>query len=105
MDLIDIAKQLEALHNQTDTILKEYHECKTAFENLDKQEKTVLAQIANEFDGSEAQRNRQALANDRYRGYKDAVKIARGRYNRSWALLEGLRLKMDILRSLNKNLQ
>jgi len=86
-----------------DRITALYHTAKTDFENLDKQEKTTLAQIACKKEGSEAQRTREALASDRYRGYKETVKMAREHYNKAWARLEGLNLKVKILQSLNKN--
>jgi len=105
MDLVTIQQQLETLLNQTDEILRQYHEAKTTFENLDKQEKPMLAQIACAFEGSEASKNNRALADSKYNSFKMAVRLARKEYNRCWALLEGLRLKTDILRSLNKNLQ
>lgn len=103
MDLQQIQQELEIIYKQVDEITKTYHQAKTQKENLDGHTKTILACVSMKYEGSEAKIQRQALADKRYKSHLKALKLAVEAYNRAWALLEGLRIKMDILRSLNKN--
>lgn len=103
MDLQQIQQELETLYRQVDKITKEYHEAKTEKENLDGQTKTMLAFVSMGYDGSEAKIQRCSLNDQVYKEHLAALKIATQSYNRAWALMEGLKIKMDILRSLNKN--
>lgn len=103
MDLPQIQQELEKLYRQVDGITDQYHKAKTAKENLDGQTKTMLAFVSMGYEGSEAKIQRCALADEIYKKHLEALKIAVKDYNRTWALLEGLRIKMEILRSLNKN--
>jgi len=95
--------EIEKLLSQVDPITEAYHEAKTIFENLDKYSKPLLAQIGTNEEGSEAERNRRAMAHDKYQSHVMAVRIARKEYNRAWALLESLNIKTKLLQSLNKN--
>lgn len=99
----EIQQGLERLLKQVDPITEAYHKSKTDFDNLKGQEKTTLAQIACKKEGSESQRNREALADVRYKGYKEAMKMTTEHYNRAWALLNGLDTKVRILQSLNRH--
>ena len=104
MDIITIQEQLETILNQVDPITQQYHEAKTDFENLEEQKKVMLAFYSMQYEGSEAKIQKMALQSKEYRTWIETLNLARKEYNRCWALLEGLKIKMDILRSLNKNL-
>jgi hypothetical protein len=104
MEIQTIAEQLERLYNQVDTITEQYQSAKSDYENLDGQTKTMLAFYSMSYEGSEAKIQRQALCDSEYKAHLEAVGEARKEYNRCWALLEGLRIKLDCLRSLNKHL-
>ena len=103
MDLPQIQQELEKLYRQVVPITETYHQAKTQKENLDGHTKTILACVSMKYEGSEAKIQRQALADEDYKSHLEALKLAVKDYNRTWALLEGLKIKMDILRSLNKN--
>jgi len=105
MDLMNVVEQMETIIGQVDTITKQYSDSKTKYENLDGQTKTTLAFYSMMFEGSEAKIQRQALACEEYKKHLEAVALARKEYNRCWSLLEGLRIKSDLLRSLNKHIE
>ena len=104
MDLFNIQKNLETLHDQVDTITKQYHEAKTLYENLDKHSKTIQAVISMDYEGSESKILRMALNDDQWKDYETSLKAARKEYNRAWALLEGIKIKLSCLQSLGKHL-
>jgi hypothetical protein len=104
MEIITVQKRLEEAYGQIDQVTKHYHRAKTNFETLDKHTKTILASEATKVEGSESERNRRALASDTYAIHEKATQEARKEYNRCNALLKGLELKVEVLRSLNKHL-
>jgi len=101
---MEVQLQLQKLHDQTDQITGDYQQSKTVFENLDKHSKTILAQTELDYTGSQAAIARNALADPRYIEHLENVKEARGAYNRSWALLRGLEIKLSCLQSINRHL-
>jgi len=104
IELNTLQSEFEQVYKQVDKITKDFQETKTNYENLNNHTKTVLAQIATRFTGSESERTRLALADSDYVTHLEALKFARQQYNRASALLEGLRLKISILQSLNRHL-
>lgn len=104
MEIMQVAEQLEKLYSQVDTVTEQYQNAKTNYENLDGQTKTTLAFYSMSYEGSESKIQRQALCDPEYIKHLETVAMARKEYNRCWALLEGLRIKLDCLRSINKHL-
>ena len=105
MDLQNISEGLGQIARQTDEVLKQYHQAKTAYDNLDEMKKTMLAVISMKYEGSEAFVSRQAQADSDYRDYIKGLNEARGEYNRVWALLKGLEIRLSTYQSLAKTYQ
>lgn len=106
-DLITTQQQLEEIIKATDGILKEYHEAKTEFENLDEQKKPTLAACEIKYldCGTQTEITRKALNDSIYKLHVTALNNARADFNKAWARLKGLEIKLACLQSINKYLQ
>jgi hypothetical protein len=105
MDLIGINQGLEQIALQIDKVMKQYHEAKTKYDNIDEMKKVMLAFYSMKYEGSEAYVSRQAQADEDYREYIKGLNTARGEYNRVWALLKALEIKLSTYQSLAKTYQ
>jgi|SRR3990167_1110989 len=107
MELRTIQQQLEELIQHTSKILKNYHEAKTNYENLEEMKKPILATIEIRYLDLKTQNEiaRSALADTEYKEYLAGLATARKAYNEAWARLKSLEIKKDCLQSLNKYVQ
>ena len=83
-------------------VLEHYAEKRALYENLQDMTKPVLAQCVAQFTGSEAKKEKLAMADDVYLQHLDAVSIARRDYHMAWAKYENLKTQLAVAQSLNK---
>jgi len=88
--------------NSSHQILHEYAEAKTAYENISEQSKPILAKIAQNFSGSEAKKEKEALASQDYETYLEGLSEAREHYLKKWASYKNLEIQLSVAQSLNK---
>lgn len=88
--------------NSSHETLHEYAEAKTVYENVSEQSKPMLAKIAQNFSGSEAKKEKQALASKEYETFLEGLSEARDNYLKKWASYKNLEIQLSVAQSLNK---
>ena len=106
MEIIQVQQRIEGCMDKINPVLKEYHKAKSEYENIKEMQKTMLAvyELKHSDKSPQDSIKRHALADDDYKEFLEGLKEAREKFNRAWALLEALRIEVDLLRSLNKHL-
>tara|TARA_Y100000310_G_scaffold266480_1_gene277999 strand:+ start:345 stop:602 length:258 start_codon:yes stop_codon:yes gene_type:complete len=72
------------------------------YENLQEHSKPLLASIALNFEGSEAKKEKQALASEEYKQHVLGLNTAREAYLKKWASYKNLEINLSVAQSLNK---
>lgn len=83
-------------------VLENYAEKRTVYENLQDMLKPVLAQCVAKYTGSEAKKEKQALADPEYLQFLDGLAEARKGYHLAWAKYENLKTQLAVAQSMNK---
>ena len=98
----DIIAKLENILKSAPEVTEAFYATKAVYENIKQQEKPNLAVIAQSFEGSEAARERQALASDEHTLYLQGLEEARRKHYAAMAKFKRLELALAVCQSMNK---
>ena len=106
MELSQIQLGLETLSAETSETYENYHNSKTEYDQINKQDKTVLACYElkhSETGKSQAEIQRLALADPEYKEYLRGLNEARKIMNKALAKVKTLEIRLSCYQSLSKN--
>lgn len=88
--------------NDSHKVCHAYYQARAIYENIAKQEKVVLAEIASKQKAkSEAERARLAQSDPQYKIYLEGLSEANSEYRKAEASFNNLNIQLDAARSLN----
>lgn len=103
-------KTLHELEELSDTLLETaqehgivYAETKAHCEDMEDKRKSVLASLANKFDGAQSTREDLARAHPDYTQFLDALKASRESFYKAQVFWDLIKVKIDLIRTAISN--